>query len=124
MGYLHEGHASLLRAARQQSDAVVLSIFVNPTQFAPNEDLDKYPRDMERDEKIARQEGTDYIFYPEASTMYGPGYQTYVNVGELPRSHCGRTRPIHLGQIRSVRNYLTSSCRIGIFGQKTISSAP
>lgn len=120
MGYLHEGHASLLRAARLQSDAVVLSIFVNPTQFAPNEDLDKYPRDMERDEKIARQEGADYIFYPEASTMYGPGFQTYVNVEELTRSHCGRARPTHFRGVATVCTKLFNVVlpHRAFFGQK------
>jgi len=125
MGYLHEGHASLLRTARQQSDAVVLSIFVNPTQFAPNEDLDKYPRDMKRDEKIARQEGTDYIFYPEASTMYVPGYQTYVNVEELPRSHCGRTRPTHFRGVATVCTKLFNIVlpHRAFFGQKDYQQA-
>jgi pantoate--beta-alanine ligase len=102
MGYLHEGHASLLRAARRESDAVVLSIFVNPAQFSPNEDLDKYPRDMKRDEAIARQEGTDFIFYPEARTMYPPGYQTYVNVEHLTQTHCGRSRPTHFRGVTTV----------------------
>jgi len=102
MGYLHEGHASLIRAARQQSDAVVLSIFVNPTQFGPNEDLAKYPRDMERDERIAREEGVDYIFYPEPDTMYLPGFQTYVTVEKLTRSHCGVSRPVHFRGVATV----------------------
>ena len=102
MGYLHEGHASLIRAAREQSDIVVLSIFVNPTQFGPSEDLDKYPRDMERDEKIAMAEGVDYIYYPEADTMYDQGYQTYVTVEELARSHCGASRPVHFRGVATV----------------------
>jgi len=102
MGYLHEGHASLIRAARAQSDIVVLSIFVNPTQFGANEDLDKYPRDMERDERIAMKEGVDYIYYPEPDTMYGPGYQTYVTVEEISRSHCGVSRPVHFRGVATV----------------------
>ncbi len=102
MGYLHEGHASLIRAARTQSDAVVLSIFVNPTQFGPGEDLDKYPRDMERDEKIAHEEGVDYIFYPEPATMYPRGYETYVGVEKLTRSHCGASRPVHFRGVTTV----------------------
>jgi len=102
MGYLHEGHASLLRGARRECDDVVLSIFVNPTQFGPNEDLEKYPRDIERDEAIARKEGTDYLFYPEARTMYPAGYQTYVAVEELTRSHCGISRPVHFRGVATI----------------------
>lgn len=102
MGYLHEGHASLIRAARKQSDVVVLSIFVNPTQFGPNEDLDKYPRDMERDEEIAMAEGVDVIYYPEPDSMYGPGYQTYVTLEELPNSHCGKSRSVHFRGVATV----------------------
>lgn len=102
MGYLHEGHVSLIRTARQQADIVVLSIFVNPTQFGPGEDLDTYPRDMERDEKIARREGVDYIFYPEARTMYTSEFQTYVNVEQLTRSHCGESRPNHFRGVTTV----------------------
>jgi len=102
MGYLHEGHLSLIREARKQSDAVVLSIFVNPTQFGPDEDLDKYPRDFEGDEKLAEETGADYIFYPEPDTMYGPGYQTYVKVEELANSHCGISRPVHFRGVATV----------------------
>jgi pantoate--beta-alanine ligase len=102
MGYLHEGHTSLIRGARRQSDVVVLSIFVNPTQFGPDEDLDKYPRDMEADEKIARDEGVDYIFYPEPATMYPSGYETYVTVEQLTRSHCGTSRPVHFRGVATV----------------------
>lgn len=120
MGYLHEGHASLLRAARLDSDAVVLSIFVNPTQFGPNEDLDKYPRDMERDERIARQEGTDYIYYPEPKTMYPSGYQTYVTVEKLTTSHCGVSRPVHFQGVATVCAKLFNLVlpRRAYFGQK------
>jgi pantoate--beta-alanine ligase len=102
MGYLHEGHASLIRAAREQSDVVVLSIFVNPTQFGSDEDLDKYPRDMERDERIAMAEGVDYIYYPEPETMYDDGYQTYVTVEDISRSHCGESRPVHFRGVATV----------------------
>ena len=102
MGFLHEGHASLIRAAAKQTDAVVLSIFVNPTQFGPDEDLDAYPRDFERDEQIAASEGADCIFYPTPDNMYGPGYQTYVTVERLPRSHCGASRPVHYRGVATV----------------------
>jgi pantoate--beta-alanine ligase len=102
MGYLHEGHASLIRAARQQCNSVVLSIFVNPTQFGPGEDLEKYPRDMQRDENIAHNEGVDYIFYPEPDTMYPSGYQTYVTVERLTQSYCGASRPVHFRGVTTV----------------------
>ena len=102
MGYLHKGHASLIRAAREQSDIVVLSIFVNPTQFGPDEDLDKYPRDMERDERIAMAEGVDYIYYPEPDTMYDSGYQTYVTVEKISRLYCGESRPVHFRGVATV----------------------
>jgi pantoate--beta-alanine ligase len=102
MGYLHKGHASLIRAARKQSDIVVLSIFVNPTQFGPDEDLDKYPRDMEHDERIAMSEGVDYIYYPEPDTMYDAGYQTYVTVEKISDSHCGESRPVHFRGVATV----------------------
>lgn len=102
MGFLHEGHLNLIREARKQSDAVVLSIFVNPTQFGPDEDLDKYPRDFESDEKLAEEAGADYIFYPEPDNMYGPGYQTYVKVEELTNSHCGISRPVHFRGVATV----------------------
>jgi pantoate--beta-alanine ligase len=120
MGYLHDGHASLIRAARQRSDAVVLSIFVNPTQFGPNEDLDKYPRDFERDERIAAREGADYVFYPEARTMYGEGYQTYVTVEEITRSHCGVSRPVHFRGVATVCTKLFNIVlpHEAFFGQK------
>ena len=120
MGYLHEGHISLIRAAREQSDVVVLSIFVNPTQFGPDEDLDKYPRDMEGDENIAMREGVDYIFYPEPETMYGPGYQTYVTVEELTRSFCGEARPVHFRGVATVCTKLFNTVlpHKAFFGQK------
>ncbi|RJP74373.1 MAG: pantoate--beta-alanine ligase [Candidatus Abyssobacteria bacterium SURF_17] len=125
MGYLHEGHASLLRAARKRSDVVVLSIFVNPTQFGPHEDLAKYPRDIERDEEMARQEGVDYIFYPEAASMYPEGYQTYVNVEQLTRSHCGVSRPTHFRGVATVCTKLFNLVlpHRAYFGQKDYQQA-
>ncbi len=70
MGYLHEGHATLLRKAREENEIVVLSVFVNPLQFGPNEDLDRYPRDIDRDENVAKENGVDYLFYPSVEEMY------------------------------------------------------
>ena len=125
MGFLHEGHASLLHAARRQSDAVVLSIFVNPTQFGPDEDLDKYPRDMERDERIARKEGVDCVFYPEPSTMYPSGFQTYVTVEQLTRSHCAVSRPVHFRGVSTVCSKLFNIVlpHRAFFGQKDYQQA-
>ncbi|GAB4347995.1 MAG: pantoate--beta-alanine ligase [Candidatus Abyssubacteria bacterium] len=125
MGYLHEGHASLIRAAREESDVVVLSIFVNPTQFGPTEDLDKYPRDMERDTRVARDAGVDYIFYPEPRAMYPDGFQTYVTVERLTKGYCGVSRPTHF---RGVTTICTKLFNIVLphkayFGQKDFQQA-
>ena len=93
MGALHEGHASLMRAASKQNDAAVMSIFVNPTQFAPHEDLDQYPRTWDADLAVAEATGMDAIYAPTASGMYPPDYSTYVDVGGVSEGLCSRTRP-------------------------------
>lgn len=125
MGYLHEGHLSLVRAARQQSDIVVLSIFVNPTQFGPDEDLEKYPRDFERDEKMAKKEGVDYIFYPEPRTMYTSEFQARVTVEKLTQSHCGASRPAYFGGVTTVCTKLFNIVlpHWAFFGQKDYQQA-
>jgi pantoate--beta-alanine ligase len=103
MGYLHEGHLSLVREARRNNDLVVVSIFVNPTQFGPNEDLASYPRDFERDAALLDREGVDFIFAPEAEDMYPSGYATYVDVeGELTGRLCGASRPGHFRGVATV----------------------
>ncbi|MFH1664742.1 MAG: pantoate--beta-alanine ligase [Candidatus Omnitrophota bacterium] len=103
MGYLHEGHMSLCRAARSECDIVVLSIFVNPAQFGPGEDLDKYPRDMGRDRRLAEKEGVDVIFAPEAGEMYPAGSNTYVEIeGPLVGALCARSRPGHFRGVATV----------------------
>lgn len=102
MGYLHEGHASLLREGRKRGDLLVLSIFVNPAQFGPSEDFEAYPRDMERDGKIAAENGVDVIFTPSAADMYPSGSQTFVNVEELTRPLCGASRPGHFRGVTTV----------------------
>ena len=95
MGYLHEGHASLLREGRLRGDLLVLSIFVNPTQFGPSEDLDRYPRDFARDEALAREAGVDLIFYPSAAAIYPAGYGTWVTVeGALTEVLEGPAAPV------------------------------
>src|SRR5437763_2610021 len=93
MGYLHAGHVSLLEAGRQRGDVLVLSIFVNPTQFGPKEDLSRYPRDLDGDLDKARGAGVDLAYVPEAAAMYPDGYQTFVEVTELQQGLCGATRP-------------------------------
>src|SRR5574340_1058996 len=80
MGYFHDGHLSLMRYGRETADRLVVSLFVNPTQFGPNEDLARYPRDLERDAGLAREVGVDVLYTPTPATMYPPGYQTYVAV--------------------------------------------
>ncbi|TBL79708.1 pantoate--beta-alanine ligase [Paenibacillus thalictri] len=102
MGYLHAGHASLMEAARKQTDIVVLSIFVNPLQFGPNEDFDKYPRDHERDLKLAEQAGVDIVFLPEVSEMYPRKIKTAVSVAGVTERLCGASRPGHFDGVATV----------------------
>lgn len=101
MGYLHEGHMSLVENARRENDVVVMSIFVNPTQFGPNEDLDRYPRDFERDEKLAREAGVDLLFYPTTETMY-PLDMARVTVREGADVLCGASRPGHFDGVLTI----------------------
>ncbi len=102
MGYFHEGHLSLMRHARDEGGAVIVSLFVNPLQFAPNEDLDRYPRDFERDRQLAESVGVDALFVPEVSEMYPDGYQTIVRVPKLSAPLCGRSRPTHFDGVATV----------------------
>jgi pantoate--beta-alanine ligase len=102
MGYLHDGHASLMREGRGRGGLLVASIFVNPTQFGAGEDFEKYPRDMERDAKIASAAGVDVIFAPSAAAMYPAGYQTYLNVERLTLPLCGANRPGHFRGVTTV----------------------
>jgi len=102
MGFLHEGHASLLKAARKDNDIVVLSIFVNPTQFGPNEDFSSYPRDFERDEKVAQNAGVDYIFYPNVEEMYPSKIKSKLQVINGVNVLCGEKRPGHFDGVALV----------------------
>jgi pantoate--beta-alanine ligase len=102
MGYLHEGHLSLLREGRERGDVLVLSIFVNPTQFGQGEDFEAYPRDLSSDAEMARSVGTDLLFAPEARGMYPAGYATYVDVEGLTDTLCGRSRPGHFRGVTTV----------------------
>lgn len=102
MGYLHEGHLSLVRAAREQCDIVAVSIFVNPTQFGPNEDFTRYPRDPERDLAMLDNAGVDWVFMPEVEEMYPEGFSTYVEVGEVTAPLEGAARPGHFKGVTTV----------------------
>jgi pantoate--beta-alanine ligase len=102
MGALHEGHASLIRAARAETGFVVVSVFVNPTQFGPNEDLSRYPRPWETDLETCRRERVDLVFRPEPATIYPPGYRTFVEVTGLQDVLCGASRPGHFRGVATV----------------------
>jgi pantoate--beta-alanine ligase len=103
MGFLHEGHLSLMRRARRENDLVVVSIFVNPTQFSPNEDLAAYPRDEQRDTALMQSAGVDIAFFPEAAEIYPQGFKTYVEVqGAITRVLCGVSRPTHFRGVTTV----------------------
>jgi len=103
MGFLHEGHLSLIKRARAENDLLVVSLFVNPTQFGPGEDLESYPRDLEKDAALCREKGADILFAPDAGEMYFEDYGTYVEVsGELTKGLCGKSRPSHFKGVTSV----------------------
>jgi pantoate--beta-alanine ligase len=102
MGFLHEGHASLIRQCKKDNDLSVLSIFINPKQFGPKEDLKDYPRDIKKDEKLAKRENVDIIFYPSVDEIYPTGYLTYVEVDGLSERLCGETRPGHFKGVATV----------------------
>jgi pantoate--beta-alanine ligase len=125
MGYLHKGHLSLLKAASKENDFVVLSIFVNPVQFGPNEDLDKYPRDFERDSALAKECGTDVIFFPTPEIMYPEGYNSYVVSEALDKNLCGAKRPGHFKGVMTVvlKLFNIVSPDNTYFGQKDIQQA-
>lgn len=102
MGYLHEGHKSLMEAAKRDNDKVVVSIFVNPIQFGPNEDFASYPRDLEKDAALCEDVGVDWIFHPEAEEMYDADFSTYVDMDGLTTELCGKSRPIHFRGVQTV----------------------
>lgn len=121
MGYLHDGHLSLIKEARTQNDVVILSIFVNPTQFAPGEDLDAYPRDFDRDARLAESAGTDILFFPNAVEIYPAGSSTFVEVeGAITTKLCGHSRPTHFKGVTTVVNILFNLINPdnAYFGQK------
>jgi pantoate--beta-alanine ligase len=102
MGYFHEGHLSLMRAAREETDYVAVSLFVNPSQFGPTEDLDRYPRDLDRDKMLAERLGVDVIFWPTIDDMYPHGFLTKVRVEGLSNKLCGASRPGHFEGVTTV----------------------
>jgi pantoate--beta-alanine ligase len=120
MGYLHKGHTSLLDKGKPLCDELVLSIFVNPTQFGPNEDLDKYPTDIENDLALAKKAGVTAVFLPNKDAMYPENYQTRVSLDHLPNHLCGKSRPVHFGGVATVVTKLFNIVMpdIAIFGQK------
>ncbi|MEN6318744.1 MAG: pantoate--beta-alanine ligase [Syntrophaceae bacterium] len=120
MGYFHDGHLSLMREGRQRGDVLAISIYVNPTQFGPSEDFEKYPRDFERDSSLAEGVGVDVIFYPENKEMYPEYYQTFVTVEKVTQNLCGISRPGHFRGVTTICaklfNIVKSHC--AIFGKK------
>jgi pantoate--beta-alanine ligase len=125
MGALHEGHLSLVRRARKMGDIVVVSIFVNPTQFGPNEDLSKYPRTLARDKKLLRELNVDYLFLPNAKEMYTDGYVTYVVTEKITSILEGASRPGHFRGVTTIVAKLFNILQpdIAIFGQKDAQQA-
>jgi len=125
MGYLHDGHLSLVRTAKKHTDVVVMSIFVNPLQFGPGEDFEKYPRDFKHDEEVAASAGADILFYPSGKDIYPGGYSTYVNVERLTDGLCGASRPGHFRGVTTIVAKLFGIVRpdVAYFGQKDAQQA-
>jgi pantoate--beta-alanine ligase len=120
MGYLHQGHLDLLRTARRLGDLTLMSIFVNPSQFGPGEDYQSYPRDLDRDIRLATEVGTDVTFVPLPEEVYPEGYQTHVEVTEVTRNLCGRSRPVFLRGVATVVTKLFHIVKphAAVFGEK------
>ncbi len=120
MGFFHQGHLSLMEYGRTRGEHLVVSIFVNPTQFGPQEDLDRYPRDFERDCSLARDVGVNLIFAPEAVQMYPAGYQTFVTVTEVTQGLCGASRPTHFQGVATVvlKLFNLVQPQVAVFGEK------
>jgi len=125
MGYLHKGHLSLIEHIKPHCDRILVSIFVNPTQFSPEEDLDRYPRDLDRDEKLVEERGADAIFYPDAKEIYPDGFRTFVIVEGLGNVLCGRSRPTHFRGVTTIvaKLFNLTDCDVAVFGQKDYQQA-
>ena len=120
MGFLHEGHLSLMKKGRELADRIVVSIFVNPTQFGPGEDLAAYPKDEARDLEMAEATGVDAVFIPDAKQMYPEGFQTTISLKALPAHLCGLSRPVHFAGVATVVAKLLGIVRphLAVFGEK------
>lgn len=120
MGYVHEGHLALMRGIRDRSDVLVVSVFVNPAQFGPGEDLARYPRDLDRDIRLMTETGVDIAFVPQVTEMYPEGYQTFVTVTDVTVPLCGRSRPAFFRGVTTVVSKLFHIVRphVAIFGEK------
>ncbi len=120
MGFLHEGHLSLVKKSKEKTDITIVSIFVNPTQFGPNEDFDKYPRNLKKDRQLLEKERVDFIFYPSADEIYNKDYQTYVEVRKLTDKYEGEFRPTHFIGVTTIVNILLNCVKphYAFFGQK------
>jgi pantoate--beta-alanine ligase len=125
MGFLHEGHLSLVDIARKRCDKLVVSIFVNPLQFGPREDLSRYPRDLKRDIRLLKERGTDFVFIPDERDMYPDGFHTYVEVEKLTNVLCGKSRPGHFRGVTTVVLKLFNIIKpdIAVFGEKDAQQA-
>jgi len=120
MGFLHEGHLSLIAESRKKSDIIAVSIYVNPSQFGPNEDFDKYPRDFKKDEQLCKEAGVDIVFYPSNDQMYLSDHFTYVNTDQLATKLCGESRPVHFRGVTTIVAKLFNIVKphFAVFGQK------
>jgi len=125
MGYLHEGHLSLIKKSKEKTDITVVSIFVNPAQFAPNEDLLKYPRDIENDKKLLKKAGADFVFIPSEAEIYPEGFQTYVEVNKISKHFEGEFRPVHFKGVTTIVTVLFNIVRpdYAFFGRKDAQQA-
>jgi pantoate--beta-alanine ligase len=120
MGALHEGHRALIAEGRKRADILIVTIFVNPTQFAPNEDLDAYPRTFDADQALCAAEGVDFIFFPTSDAMYAPHHTTWVEAGSMGTKLCGASRPTHFRGVTTVvaKLFLLTQADVAIFGWK------
>ncbi len=125
MGFLHDGHLSLVKKSKEKTDVTIVSIFVNPTQFAPNEDLAKYPRDVERDKKLLKKFDVDYLFIPDVKEIYPDNFQTFIEVDKITKHLEGKFRPAHFKGVTTIVSILFNAVKpdFAFFGQKDAQQA-